>query len=58
MTGTIDTVTARSIKMSSGEEAADILVTATGLTLQLLGGVRFDMDGKPVHFPSILPTKA
>ena len=58
MTGTIDTVTARSIKMSSGEEVpADILVTATGLTLQLLGGVRFDMDGEPVQFSEHLTYK-
>ena len=58
VTGHIDTVTAHSVKMSSGEEVpADILVTATGLTLQLLGGVQFDLDGEPVHFSEHLTYK-
>ena len=58
VTGHIDTVTENSVKMSSGEEVpADILVTATGLTLQLLGGVQFDLDGEPVHFSEHLTYK-
>ena len=58
VTGHIDTVTDNSVKMSSGEEVpADILVTATGLTLQLLGGVQFDLDGEPVHFSEHLTYK-
>ncbi len=35
-----------------GEEiAADIIVVATGLNLQLFGGAEFRVDGQPVHFP-------
>jgi cation diffusion facilitator CzcD-associated flavoprotein CzcO len=39
------------ICLQSGRELpADIIVTATGLRLKLLGGVEFAVDGKPVDF--------
>ncbi len=48
-TGQIDCVTTDGLRMASGEEIkADILVTATGLELQLLGGSQFSIDGEPV----------
>jgi len=51
VTGAIDRITESGVQMASGEEVpADILVTATGLNLKLLGGVEFDIDGEPVDF--------
>ena len=53
VTGDIETITANGVKMKSGEEIqADILVTATGLELQLLGGAEFSMDGETIDFTS------
>ncbi len=46
VTDEIDTFTADGIRLRSGTELpADIVVTATGLTLSLLGGVEFTVDG-------------
>lgn len=51
VTGEIDHVTATGVRMTSGEEIeADILVTATGLELQLMGGTQFSIDGTSVEF--------
>ncbi|HSW14445.1 MAG TPA: NAD(P)/FAD-dependent oxidoreductase [Solimonas sp.] len=48
VTDHIDSFTARGIKLKSGQELeADIIVSATGLNVQLLGGVKVDIDGKP-----------
>jgi monooxygenase len=46
VTDTIDTFTEEGIKTSSGEEVkADIIVTATGLNLQMFGGAEISVDG-------------
>ena len=46
-TDTIDRFTPTGIRLHSGAElAADIVVTATGLELQLLSGVEFRVDGE------------
>jgi monooxygenase len=46
VTDTIDTFTPKGIKLKSGQELeADIIVTATGLQLQLLGGLQVTVDG-------------
>jgi len=51
VTDDIDTFTATGIRLRSGGElAADIVVTATGLKLQLLGGIAVTVDGKAVKF--------
>jgi len=51
VTDTIETFTARGIKVSSGAEIpADIVVSATGFTMSLLGDVAFAVDGEPVDF--------
>ncbi len=51
VTGNIDAITEKGIRMIGGEEIeADILVTATGLNLKLLGGTAFSMDGVGVDF--------
>ena len=36
---------------------ADLIVTATGLDLKFLGGVPFEVDGVPVHFPDCFAYK-
>ncbi|KAA8644901.1 hypothetical protein EYZ11_007485 [Aspergillus tanneri] len=51
-TDTIRTVTATGIELDSGETLdADIIVTATGLRLQLAGGASITVDGIPHHMP-------
>ena len=49
VTDTIETFTKTGIRLTSGTElAADVVVTATGLTMQLLGGIALDVDGNEV----------
>ncbi|MCO4763330.1 MAG: NAD(P)/FAD-dependent oxidoreductase [Myxococcales bacterium] len=49
VTDTIDTFTDKGIQLASGVELqADVIVTATGLQLQVMGGVDLDVDGTPV----------
>ena len=51
VTGTIERVTSDGIEMSDGEKVeADVLVTATGIQLELLGGAEFFMDGEKLDF--------
>jgi monooxygenase len=51
VTDEIDTFTEAGLKLKSGAELeADIIVTATGLALEVLGGVSFSVDGRPVDF--------
>ena len=51
VTDQIDTFTETAIRLKSGRELpADIIVTATGLKLQMLGGIQLTVDGKPVKF--------
>ena len=51
VTDEIDTFTEKGILLKSGTElTADIIVTATGLDLLVLGGVEFLVDGQPVEF--------
>jgi len=48
VTDTIESWTENGIRVSSGREiAADIIVTATGLTMQFLGGITLSIDGAP-----------
>lgn len=49
VTDTIETFTEKSIRLKSGAELeADIVVTATGLVVQPLGGAKLVVDGRPV----------
>ena len=49
-TGEIETFTPEGLRLRSGEEiAADIVVTATGLVVKLLGGIALDVDGAPAE---------
>jgi monooxygenase len=54
----IDTFTKDGIRLKDGSElAADIIVTATGLVLQVLGGLEVSVDGRPVDFAKTLNYK-
>lgn len=47
----IDTFTETGIRLQSGEELdADIIVTATGFDMAILGDIAFTIDGKPMNF--------
>ena len=51
VTDQIETFTERGIQVKSGQELeADIIVTATGLDLVVLGEMQFTVDGAPVNF--------
>jgi cation diffusion facilitator CzcD-associated flavoprotein CzcO len=51
VTGEIESFTENGIMLKSGEElAADIIVTATGFNMCILGDIRFVIDGKPLVF--------
>ena len=51
-TGQIAGFTGDGLRLASGEEvAADVLVTATGFTIQVLGGMELRVDGVPVRLP-------
>jgi cation diffusion facilitator CzcD-associated flavoprotein CzcO len=51
VTGEIDTFTEQGIRLTSGEELeADIILTATGFNLNVLGDIAFTLDDKPMVF--------
>jgi monooxygenase len=55
VTDHIETFTEKGIKLKSGAELeADVVVTATGLNLLLLGGMQGSVDGVPVDPPKTL----
>jgi monooxygenase len=59
VTDRIVTFTETGIKLESGRELeADIIVTATGLNLEVFGGISFSVDGKPVHVPDRVAYKS
>ncbi|HET6291611.1 MAG TPA: NAD(P)/FAD-dependent oxidoreductase, partial [Amycolatopsis sp.] len=58
VTDKIATFTEKGILLASGRELeADIIVTATGLNLQVFGGAKLSVDGKPVHLPETVAYK-
>ncbi|MBI5263807.1 MAG: NAD(P)/FAD-dependent oxidoreductase [Bradyrhizobium sp.] len=58
VTREIDTFTSKGIRLKDGSELeADIIVTATGLVLQVLGGVEVVVDGRKVDFADTLNYK-
>jgi monooxygenase len=55
VTDHIDTFTKTGIRLKSGQELqADMIITATGLNLQLLGGMKVQVDGKPFEMTETL----
>jgi monooxygenase len=58
VTDTIDRFTETGIKLSSGNELqADIIITATGLNLQLFGGAAIRRNGVPVELNELMSYK-
>ena len=58
VTDHIDTFTETGIRLRSGRELeADIVVTATGLNLQMFGGAELTVDGEPVKLPDTMAYK-
>jgi monooxygenase len=58
VTDTIETFTPSGIRLASGRELeADIIVTATGLKLQMLGGAALAVDGRAVEFGNTVAYK-
>ncbi|MGH3561817.1 MAG: flavin-containing monooxygenase, partial [Mycobacterium sp.] len=58
VTDTIDRFTKTGIRLASGEElAADIIVTATGLNLQMFGGATVKRNGVPVNLHDTMSYK-
>ena len=58
VTNEIDHFTNDGIRLKDGSELeADIVVTATGLVLQVLGGMEVDVDGRTVDFAHTLNYK-
>src|ERR1700737_1229268 len=58
VTDTIDRFTKTGIKLSSGDELkADIIITATGLNMQLLGGLKPSRNGEPFDLTSLMTYK-
>ena len=59
VTDQIETFTKKGIKLRSGEELeADLVVTATGLELKVLGGVQISVDGQAVDLATTVSYKA
>jgi monooxygenase len=58
VTDTIETFTENGIKLTSGEELqADIIITATGLNMQLFGGAVAYRNGEPIDLPKCMTYK-
>ena len=50
-TDELDTFTEKGVRTKSGDEIeADIIVAATGFNLLMMGGIPFEVDGKPVDW--------
>jgi monooxygenase len=58
VTDQIEGFTETGIKLASGEElTADLIVTATGLQLEMLGGLEVKVDGKKIDFAKTMSYK-
>jgi monooxygenase len=58
VTDRIETFTEKGIQLQSGQElAADLIVTATGLNVQMLGGMQVSVDGDKVDLATKLTYK-
>jgi monooxygenase len=59
VTDQIETFTKKGLKLASGGELeADVIVTATGLNLLLLGGVQLTVDGREIDLSKALTYKS
>jgi monooxygenase len=58
VTDEVDTFTETGVRLASGHELeADIIITATGLNLLLLGGIEVSLDGESVDFSKTVAYK-
>jgi cation diffusion facilitator CzcD-associated flavoprotein CzcO len=58
VTDRIETFTEDGVLLASGRELrADVIVTATGLNVQAIGGISLTVDGEPVHLPDTVAYK-
>jgi cation diffusion facilitator CzcD-associated flavoprotein CzcO len=58
VTDQIETFTETGIRLVSGQELeADLVITATGLNLQPIGGAELVVDGRPVELPEAMVYK-
>ncbi len=58
VTDTIETFTEKGIRLASGRELeADVIVTATGLNLLVLGGIELKVDGERKQFKDLVGYK-
>ena len=58
VTDTIDKFTATGIKLESGKTlAADLIVTATGLNLEICSNINLKVDGKDINLPDTVTYK-
>jgi cation diffusion facilitator CzcD-associated flavoprotein CzcO len=58
VTDQIEIFTEKGLKLRSGNELdADIIITATGLKLQLMGGMQVSVEGTPVNFSKTMNYK-
>ncbi len=58
VTGQIATFTEDGVLLTSGRTLpADLIVTATGLNVQVMGGISLTVDGQPVHLPDAVAYK-
>ena len=59
VTDTIETFTEKGVQVSSGDELlADVVVTATGFNLKLMGGIDLVVDGEPVDLRTRMSYRA
>jgi len=58
VTDRIETFTEKGVLLASGRELeADVVITATGLNVQAIGGISLTVDGEPVHLPDTVAYK-
>jgi len=58
VTDQIAAFTEKGVRLESGRELeADIIVTATGLNVQAMGGISLTVDGEPVRLPDTIAYK-
>lgn len=58
VTDQVEAFTPGGLRLASGAELpADLVITATGLKLKMLGGARLTLDGQPVRIPDALSYK-
>ncbi len=58
VTDQIESFTETGVALKSGEKLdADLIITATGLNLQVLGGLKLSVDGKPVDMAKTMNYK-